>query len=163
VPSPSREPFAAYRTPTGLDAAYYEGLHFNEPLYAQNNWLLGHEGIILRASPSSLLEIGCGNGKFLRSMAGRVPRVIGIDWALSPALADFPATEPLIKKLCRASRWQYHVIACYDDGHSHLLVFDPETWRAAFRSVSPDFDLVDTFHRRDDPNQVVCVITNIEN
>lgn len=56
---------------------------------------------------------------------------------------------------------QFHVIACYDDGHSHLSVFDPATWLALFRRSLPHAWIYDVAPRFGDSTRVICVITNI--
>src|SRR5262249_42380510 len=67
-----------------------------------------------------------------------------------------------IERLDRAGPAQYHVIACYDDGHSHLSVMEPRAWLDIFQSVSRRYRVVGTRPRRDDPSQVVCVIATFQ-
>ena len=67
----------------------------------------------------------------------------------------------VLDKLVSAAPLQFHVIACYDDGHSHLSVFDPATWLALFRRVLPDAWLFDIAPRFNDSNRLICVITNV--
>jgi predicted SAM-dependent methyltransferase len=70
------------------------------------------------------------------------------------------AIDSVISKLTRAGRLQFHVIACYDDGHSHLAVYSPATWLALFRRHLPEAYIFDIKPRFDDPNRLICVISN---
>lgn len=69
--------------------------------------------------------------------------------------SDLPG---LIKAASDAARGQLHVVACYDDGHSHLTIMPPGAWLALFREISPDFELAMVDCRRNDARQVVCTI-----
>ncbi|ASY66260.1 hypothetical protein SJ05684_b52780 (plasmid) [Sinorhizobium sojae CCBAU 05684] len=73
----------------------------------------------------------------------------------------FESMEPLIKKLSLAAPLQYHTIACYDDGHSHLTVMHPGAWLAMFQLHIPDAKLINVECRRGDKRQLNCTITNI--
>lgn len=64
----------------------------------------------------------------------------------------------LVRKISNAARGHFHVIACYDDAHSHLTIMPPGAWLGLFKRVSPDFELSSLHCRRDDPRQVVCTI-----
>ncbi len=151
---------------------YYQFLHEVNNGYKENNWLVNDINEIRRAGGRSLLEVGCGNGRFLELAAKEWDRVYGIDWARSPILdkilennekIDFARSDindwtfddqydviisadvlehlkeddlrPLIKKMLRSGRVNYHKIACFDDGHSHLSIFSPERWLDIFQSV----------------------------
>jgi len=54
----------------------------------------------------------------------------------------------------------FHVVACYDDGHSHLSIFEPDEWLYLFRQHSPNYRLIDVVARHNDPRKLVCTITN---
>lgn len=73
----------------------------------------------------------------------------------------FESMEPLIKKLSLAAPLQYHTVACYDDGHSHLTVMNPGAWLAMFQMHIPDAKLINVECRRGDKRQLNCTITNI--
>lgn len=77
-------------------------------------------------------------------------------------LEHFTPTDlvPLISKFSAASKKQYHVIACYDDGHSHLTVMPPAAWLALFWRFSPSFAIHKVAFRRHNPKQIICVITS---
>lgn len=172
----------------------YQRLHNYDKGYQDNNWLVDHCDVIASARPTTIAEVGCGNGRFLRKIAPLVPRVIGLDWARSPQLAvlpqnvefrptdvlkdDLPAAdicvsadvlehfEPqaipaLLRKMHGSARYNYHVIACYDDGHSHCSVFHPGQWAALFKTISPDYRLIATITRLGHADRIACVITNI--
>lgn len=83
--------------------------------------------------------------------------------ASADVLEHFPpdALMPLIERLASCSRRGLHVIACYDDGHSHLSIGRPAHWLALFQAISPDYSLLDVIHRRGDDRQVTCTISNL--
>ncbi|WP_222869600.1 hypothetical protein ROLI_046000 (plasmid) [Roseobacter fucihabitans] len=178
-----------------LDPAYYERLHAEEISYQTNNWLVEYLPHLSRLNVNAVLEVGCGNGKFLRAAAEKFPRVLGADWVQTETLPlelenvsftkvnlmqeKLPAAdavcsadvlehmprekiEQVIDTLAQAGPKQFHVIACYDDGHSHLSVFDPGTWLALFRRRVPDVEIVDLQPRFGDPERLVCVISNLK-
>ncbi len=68
------------------DAAYYQRLHEGEAGYQTNNWLLEELDQIRAFGGESLLEIACGNGRFLESAAPFFKFVTGCDWAVSPRI-----------------------------------------------------------------------------
>ncbi|WP_311272511.1 MULTISPECIES: hypothetical protein [unclassified Rhizobium] len=185
------DPTLAHKNRTAND---YQRLHDHDRGYQDNNWLVDHCDVISSVKPEVVVEVGCGNGRFLRKIAPLVPNVVGLDWARAPQLAVIPdnvefrttdvlkdeipngsvcvsadvlehfephALPALIKKLHEAARFNYHVIACYDDGHSHCSVFHPGQWLALFKTISPDYRLVATITRPGRPDRIACVITNI--
>lgn len=60
----------------------------------------------------------------------------------------------LLPKLVLASKINFHVIACYDDGHSHLTVKPPEWWEEQFRNICPDT----VFSTEKRGEKLVCVL-----
>jgi SAM-dependent methyltransferase len=66
------------------DASYYQNLHEQDLGYQTNNWLLEELEIILSFKSDSILELACGNGKFLELAAPFFKEVYGCDWAISP-------------------------------------------------------------------------------
>ena len=66
----------------------------------------------------------------------------------------------VVANLHNAGRYNFHVIACYDDGHSHLSIMEPERWLELFRTVSPDYRLVRTWERRKNQTATVCLVAN---
>lgn len=150
------------------NAGYYQRLHDTSEGYRNNNWLVGERRLLELVSGKTVVEVGCGNARFLREAARVARSVHGIDWATSPCVTALPANatfqsadllkasiqgadvccsgdvlehfpEPelgaLIERLLRAAPVQYHVIACYDDRHSHLTVRDPDWWLRRFREA----------------------------
>lgn len=69
-----------------LDAGYYQALHDTNPAFQNNNWLTQDLEILRGWGGRSVLELGCGNGRFLDRAADHWPRVVGVDWAKSPVL-----------------------------------------------------------------------------
>ncbi|MEY9830243.1 SAM-dependent methyltransferase [Sinorhizobium fredii] len=67
----------------------------------------------------------------------------------------------VVGKCATSSSLQYHVIACYDDGHSHLTVMPPGAWLALWWRFCPRARLIRIDCRRNRPDQLVCVIGNI--
>ena len=193
-----RSDCAAYsevRYPSASSGSYYQQVHQTNEAYKANNWLITEMDAILSAQPTSILEVGCGNGRFLAAVMGRVERVVGVDWAASPILAELGIADhfekcditrdnlPKVDLVCSADvlehiapdllpstlrrlhcagREQYHVIACYDDGHSHLTVMEPHMWLLAFLAISERYRILDTRLRRDDPSQPICVISTFD-
>jgi hypothetical protein len=72
----------------------------------------------------------------------------------------FEALRDSITRLHESAKINFHVIACYDDGHSHLSIFHPEEWLFMFRQQDPSYRLLDVTVRQDDVRKTVCVITN---
>ena len=189
VPVP-RQP---HRPAEALTSAFYDRQH-EDVQYRQNNWLLDQLPVLTRIHPRTVIEIGCGNGHFLRAAAPHVQQLIGVDWAQSPELIDLPANvqvlqldvvtgripsgdlvcsadvlehfapadvDGVVSKLASAGRYQHHVIACYDDGHTHLSILPPAGWLAVFRKHCESVYLADVHYRRNDPAQIVCVVSNL--
>lgn len=176
-----------------LSSRYYQDLHDKDAAYQANNWLLSEKERLLQCRPRTLVEVGCGNGRFLREVAKDVESATGLDWAISPLTADMPknvsvrkadvtkdnllqadlvcsadvlehfhpdAIEAVLSKVHKAGRFNYHVIACYDDHHSHLTIISPGEWLYLFRQMSPKYNLLDIRPRRNNPNHLVAVIAN---
>lgn len=172
---------------------YYQGLHERDTGYRTNNWLVPELPRLGAAAAGTIVEIGCGNGRFLRAAAAVAAQVIGVDFARSPLLADLPEKVRFVQadvvrdelprgdlccsadvlehfqaadvlavlaRLHAIAIHQYHLIACYDDGHSHATIASPAIWLAMFRSLSPAYRIADIRPRRNDPRQIVCVIAN---
>jgi len=184
------KPAAVTRQASG----YYQDLHENDQGYQINNWLVPELPLLKNAGARRIVEIGCGNGRFIRAAAEVAESVIGIDFASSPLLNELPenaafmqkdvvteelptgdlacsadvlehfATDEIVnlaQKIHRIAPKQYHLIACYDDGHSHNTIMHPGAWLALFRSFSPKYKIADVRPRRNNPKQLVCVISNI--
>jgi SAM-dependent methyltransferase len=177
-----------------LRPEYYEKLHSENVGYQQNNWLVEYLPSLLKVNVRHFVEVGCGNGAFLRNAAPVVARITGCDWVETPTLplhfpnVDFKQVDltngvvpkgdivcsadvlehmpvesipGVLDTLVSAAPLQFHVIACYDDGHSHLSVFDPATWLALFRRVLPEAWLFYIAPRFNDSSRPICVITNV--
>ena len=141
----------------------------------------------------SITEVGCGNGRFLRTIASKAQHVAGHDWALSGQLAELPpnvsvsrcdllldpvnpaalvcsadvlehigpdSIEQVVAKLHQAGRHNFHAMACYDDGHSHLTIMPPDAWLKLFRQVSDQYNLLAVDARRNNAETLVCIVTN---
>jgi len=176
-----------------LTSSFYERQH-HDIHYRRNNWLLDQLPVLKAISPRTVVEVGSGNGRFIRAVAPYVEHVIGIDWARSPELVDLPhnvdilqsdvvtapipsadlicsadvlehlaprVVDPVIAKLVAAGPYQHHVIACYDDGHSHLSILPPAAWLSLFLKHCPTAYLADVHYRRQDPMQIVCIVSNL--
>lgn len=174
---------------------YYQKKHDTSIGYQNNNWLISEIDNLLSVNPISVVEIGCGNGKFLAEVKQRgVSKITGLDWAHSPMLAslgvkdlvhlcditkdDIPSADLVcsadvlehisptrlagtLSRIHRAGRHQYHVIACYDDGHSHLSIMPPEQWLKHFRQISSEYCLLDVHARPGKRHpETVCIISN---
>jgi SAM-dependent methyltransferase len=81
-----------------LDAAYYQVLHEQSRGYQRNNWL-ADDAELLAADARSIIELGCGNGRFLVQALGHFETVCGCDWALSPLLLRTLTRHPSLRFL----------------------------------------------------------------
>lgn len=178
------------------DAAYYQDLHDHHPNYQNNNWLLDELANTLSFGVRSVLEIACGNGRYLELAAPHFEWVYGCDWAVSPRIQNimrehsnvlfFPVDlyqsvpmcsaelvvsadflehikpESLSRVMSRidllASK-QFHKIACYDDGNSHLSVLSPEQWLRQFQTIDPRYKLERVEKRLDMADKVIAVFS----
>lgn len=77
----------------------YSSLHENDEGYQNNNWLLEELNELRQYQFNSILEIGCGNGKFALEATKYFNQVFAMDWAEAPAFksADVPANLHFIK------------------------------------------------------------------
>jgi SAM-dependent methyltransferase len=68
-----------------IDASYYQNLHDTNPAFMANNWLLTELAQLRKSAQGvrSILELGCGNGRFLEAAADQWEHVTGVDWAKS--------------------------------------------------------------------------------
>jgi hypothetical protein len=182
-----------HRPDAGLNSTFYDHQH-EDANYRRNNWLLDQIEILKSVAPHTIVEIGCGNGHFLRAIAPFATQVIGVDWARSPECVDLPDNvtvapvnvvtgaipagdlicsadvlehiaprdvDNVVSKLAAAGPLQHHVIACYDDGHSHLSILPPAAWLAIFHKHCPTAYLAAVDYRRRDPTQIICVVSNL--
>src|SRR5262245_61734829 len=78
----------AIRYPMATTSDYYQHIHHTNDAYKTNNWLVSEIHSVLSISPRSILEVGCGNGRFLAAVKGHVELAIGVDWARSPILDE---------------------------------------------------------------------------
>ena len=65
-----------------------------------------------------------------------------------------------LSKLHFSSKFNFHVIACYDDGHSHLSILQPDEWLFLFRQLSSAYNIYNITIRSGNVHKVVCAITN---
>lgn len=72
----------------------------------------------------------------------------------------FESLNDTLAHLHRSATVNFHVIACYDDGHSHLSIFHPDEWLHMFRRLDQRYHIFDLTVRHGDVHKVVCVITN---
>lgn len=189
-------PKTPIRDVASLSSAYYSDVHKFNKSYGDNNWMLEHQARIMEVNPVSVIEIGCGNGRFIAAVARSGTNVVGLDWAKAPGIDSLPDCadfricniitddiptgdlicsadvlehipsediEAVLLKIVKAGPRQFHVISCYDDGHSHLTILPPYIWLTLFRKIDPSFKIDDVWLRRDDPNQIVVSVTNIPN
>lgn len=66
---------------------YYQDIHERNEAYQTNNWLLDELESIGTFHAQTVLELACGNGRFLDQAATRFTHVYGCDWAVSPLLS----------------------------------------------------------------------------
>lgn len=71
---------------------------------------------------------------------------------------DEETVQKIIGKLISSCKYGYHVIACYDDGHSHLCVKSPEWWEEIFKRHDTSYRL----HEVTDRNGCIsATVTNL--
>jgi SAM-dependent methyltransferase len=90
---------AAAPAPRRADAGYYQALHETSPKYQTNNWLVEELPELRGVGAASILEVGCGNGLFLRHAAAHWADVTGMDWARSPVLDGVLREHPGVRFL----------------------------------------------------------------
>lgn len=74
--------------------------------------------------------------------------------------------DQLLERMIRAAPSQFHLIACYDDGHSHLSVLSPQDWLNRFQAAqNPErtegelkFEVVEI---RRGSGQLAIIISNV--
>lgn len=79
---------------TEYNQEYYEKRHQGQA-YKRNNWLLD-EPWIKDLKLESILEIGCGNGKFLETLIGKIPFVYGVDWVKTDLIKELEKQSKLV-------------------------------------------------------------------
>jgi SAM-dependent methyltransferase len=185
-----------------IDASYYQNLHDTNQAFLVNNWLMAELAQLRKSAKGtrSILELGCGNGRFLEAAASHWELVTGVDWAKSPYLenvllaknnvsfvqadistlkldqdyglivsADFLEHLPthllpgVIAESLRAGRFNFHKIACYDDGHSHLSILPPESWLALFHAhpAGRSMRITSEEARKGNRDNLVITISNL--
>jgi cyclopropane fatty-acyl-phospholipid synthase-like methyltransferase len=176
---------------TDLDAEYYQTLHEKNRAYQSNNWLVDQDRLFSIIGGKSVLELGCGNGRFTAKAAAAASHVYGMDWARSPEFDDSPENVTFIEadaltvampsvdvacsgdvlehfrpedvpgviaKLHGCATANYHVIACYDDKHSHLTVEPKEWWLAQFKALDERYRLLNDGSEE----RPVAIVTNAQ-
>jgi SAM-dependent methyltransferase len=173
-----------------LGADYYQTLHEKNQAYQMNNWLIDQKRLRDLIAGKTVMELGCGNGRFTAEAAKTAAHVYGVDWAKSPQFDDTPEnvtfveadalnaplpaadvacsgdvlehfkpeTIPgLIAKLHACAPVNYHVIACYDDKHSHLTVEPKEWWLEQFVAHDPKYKLLNDGSER----RPIAIVSNV--
>lgn len=72
----------------------------------------------------------------------------------------FELLEPVVEKISKSAPFGYHVIACYNDGHSHSSVLPPWDWRKMFARHDEKYTIKKISFRRDRLSQQVAIISN---
>lgn len=176
----------------GLDQTYYQNLHDENNAYKGNNWLLDQPQLVSLIAGKTVMELGCGNGRFTEIARKTAKHVYGLDWARSDLFDDsaenvefmqadaLKATFPkvdiacsgdvlehfapgdmsgLLARLHECATVNFHVIACYDDKHSHLTIEPKEWWLEQFQKLDGSYRLLNS----DDAvsgKRLIAVISN---
>lgn len=82
-----------------VDQAYYQKLHQENDAFKNNNWLLDELELLIASGGNSLLEVGCGNGRFLSLASAHWEEVVGMDWARSPHIESVISEHPNVSFL----------------------------------------------------------------
>lgn len=75
----------------------YQQFHDENIHYQTNNWMIDDLPLLRRTNAASIIEIGCGNGRFLDLAAQSFDRVAGVDFARSPILDEILGRHPGIE------------------------------------------------------------------
>lgn len=75
------------------DWNYYQDIHERNEAYQTNNWLLDELEAVTAFGAKTVLELACGNGRFLEQAAARFAHAYGCDWAVSPLLSPVLAAH----------------------------------------------------------------------
>jgi cyclopropane fatty-acyl-phospholipid synthase-like methyltransferase len=89
----------------------------------------------------------------------REPLQLRADLIVSADVVEhFPpeSLDDTLRKIDAAASRVYHKIACYDDGHSHLSVMEPEAWLERLKNIDRDYELLHVECRRE--NQHVAIL-----
>jgi SAM-dependent methyltransferase len=73
---------------------------------------------------------------------------------------ELSAITKLLASISSQAAINYHKIACYDDGGSHLTLLSPAQWLSLFRAVDKDYRIESMEMRRGDSRQEVVTISN---
>lgn len=78
-----------------------------------------------------------------------------------------PLLDGVLRRMFSAAPKQFHVIACYDDFHSHLIIESPHWWLERFNRIGASMEsgasawsLLNWGHR--DPQRPIAVLSNME-
>ncbi len=120
------------------DADYYQAFHDQDLNYQNNNWLVDELEPILDFHADSVLELACGNGRFLECAASHFSFVYGCDWAVSPRMAGVLAAHPNIvfarlDLYHELPPWQAELVVSAD----FLEHLDPEALPRVIRRIDP--------------------------
>jgi predicted TPR repeat methyltransferase len=114
APSQDKRPSMAYEN---RDGKYYQSLHDTNLQFQQNNWLVSELETLRRFTTGHVIELGCGNGKFLDAAAGAFDSLVGMDWAIAPNI------KSVVEKHENVSFIQADLIDGFPDaGYADLLV-----------------------------------------
>lgn len=112
----------------------YESLHRENPDFRSNNWLLDELDYLASFHLESILEIGCGNGRFALAAADHFKSVVALDWAESPVMRAalrpanleyrieniFSASLPTVSAVVSADFFEHFSRPCHADLISRL-------------------------------------------
>jgi len=73
-------------TTTLTERDRYRELHEHNKHYQTNNWLMDEWEFLTDRLSGSIVEIGCGNGRFLVKAGEHFTRAIGVDWVAAPGI-----------------------------------------------------------------------------
>ena len=68
--------------------------------------------------------------------------------------------ERVVRHMHRCAPLNFHIIACYDDTHSHQTVLSSADWLRLFQRLSPDYYVLCEWLREGNAAKAVCVVTN---
>lgn len=121
------------------DEYAYEALHRDNLDFQINNWLLDELPYLATLPIDSLIEIGCGNGRFSLAAAAKFKSVTAIDWAESPVMKSSERPANLIYQVGNALSLDLPAVSAIvsADFFEHLCETDARLLIAKIASTAP--------------------------
>lgn len=124
--------------------------------------------VALDWAPSPLFPFSSPN-VFFKVWDAYVDEVLNGDLVCS---ADFfehledSCLDSILRRVLSAAPKHFHIVACYDDGHSHVTIRPADWWLNRFKMIASEIGLVDEFDLlcwsyRDNGHRPVAILSNL--